>query len=154
MKKVSVMVNDMGYSQLSTSLIRSFNKICESYAGIDTMAFYRDPSMAPITPLFSCMSYAEIWGYDGAVIATDLRMAKSLIEVTGPKKKYFYLWDLEWLRMPSPVYRELSDVYNSDSLELIVRSEHHSEIVSKCWKKPSLVMKDFDPEVLLAICGE
>ena len=153
MKKISVMVDSLNRSQLSLSLITSFNELSDSRNDLDTIVFYRNPTIAPITPLFSCMSDAEAWGYDGCVIATDLKTAKSLIDVTGPTKKYFYIWDLEWLSKKDFFYDEMFDIYNSEELELIARSKHHSELISRCWKKPSMVMEDFEKQKLLDICG-
>lgn len=154
MKKLSVMVDNLNRSQLSIALITSFNEISQSPEDLDVMAFYRNPAIPPITPLFASMSDAEIWGYDGNVMATNLKTAKSLIDVTGPNKKYFYIWDLEWLRMRDFYYDDISDIYTSDELNLVVRSEHHYDLVSKCWKEPSLIMENFDAKTLIDISGE
>ena len=100
---------------------------------------------------FSTLQESEVWGFDAPVIATDLQTASTLINTTGPTKKYFYVWDLEWMRMGGFKHKTLSKIYNNESLELIARSKRHAKIIEQCWRKPSHVMNDFSSTELLEI---
>ena len=154
MKKIGVIANNLAVSQLSECLVESFNYISESGLDVDTIAFYKKHPVLGTVPLFSCMEQTEIWGYEGVVIATCLDSAERLIKITGPTKKFFYVWDLEWTRKSGQRYSKLKSIYQSPDIELIARSEHHADLISKYWKKPVAIMKDFDPEVLVSICGD
>jgi hypothetical protein len=87
----------------------------------------------------------------GVAIATDLTTAQRLIRVTGPKKKYFYIWNLEWVNMPNINYDIMSSIYNHKDIELIARSESHSKLIEKMWRKPKFIMDDFDVDTLRKI---
>ena len=97
------------------------------------------------------MSETDIWGYDAPVIATDLASAKTLLSASGPTEKLFYVWDLEWLRLPDYNHEELSKIYNNDDIKLIARSDRHYMLIKECWKEPEFVMPDFSPNALMGI---
>ena len=51
-----------------------------------------------IEPNFATMSMSEIWNFNGALISTDVSTSLSMNKCFAPKAKYFYVWDLEWIR--------------------------------------------------------
>ena len=154
MKRIGVMADELGASQLSECLLESFNSICESDVDADTIVFYKKHPILRAVPLFSCMEQTEVWGYEGVVVATCLSSAETLLQITGPTKKFFYVWDLEWTRKAGQKYSKLKSVYDNPNIHLIARSEHHAKIIEACWKKPLAIIKDFDAQALLSLCGE
>ena len=62
MKKIGVIVKSLGKSQLSETLVKSFNSISQSSSDADTILFYSKVPFTGTVPLFSCMEQTEVWG--------------------------------------------------------------------------------------------
>ena len=154
MKKIGVMLDSIGSSQISECVIDTFNSISLSESDVDTIAFYKKHPTPPSTPLFSCMEQTELWGYEGDVIATSLDNAMTLTNITAPRRKFFYVWDLEWARLTNTRYSYLESIYNNESLELIARSDWHASLISQYWQSPIATIKDFNALDILSLCGE
>ena len=93
----------------------------------------------------------QAFNFNGSLIATDLDTANKLLGFPNNHRKYFYVWNLEWLTLSEFYHRELSKIYNDKSLQLIVRCSEHKRIVENCWQKPALIMNDFHHGILLEI---
>ena len=142
--KAGILVKRIDSSQLGFNITNSINYISNHLVNVDIIVFSQEPSSPPMTPLFAIMPETEVWGFDGPVISTNLETAATLINVTGPTKKYFYVWDLEWMRLENFTHKQLSKIYNDEAIELITRSKHHRDIIGKCWRYPSHIMDDFN----------
>jgi len=151
MIKAGILVKKVDNSQLGYYVTKAINHIAENFVNTDVVVFAREHVVPPVMPLFSTMPETDIWGYDAPVIATDLETARVLIDSCGPTKKYFYVWDLEWLRLGEFSHKQLSDIYNNEEIELIARSNRHYMIIKECWKEPSFVMSDFNPSTLMEV---
>lgn len=151
MIKAGILTSRIDKSQSGFQITKCINDISLNKVNVDIMVFVREFSAPPMVPLFSTLQESEVWGFDAPVIATDLQTASTLINTTGPTKKYFYVWDLEWMRINSFKHKTLSKIYNNKNLELIARSERHSKIIENCWRKPSHIMQDFSSDELLEI---
>jgi len=149
--KAGILVNRIDSSQMGFNIVNSINHISENMVNVDIIVFTRDPSAPPITPLFASMPESEVWGFDGPVISTNLETTSVLLSATGPTKKYFYIWDLEWMRAESFTHKDFSKIYNNENVELIARSKRHQDIIGKCWKYPSHIMNDFNHKDLIRI---
>ena len=149
--KAGILVNRIDGSQLGFNITSCINHISENMINVDIIVFTKEPSIPPTTPLFAIMPDTEIWGFNSPVISTDLETTSSLINMVGPTKKYFYVWDLEWMRLESFMHKELSKIYNHEDIELISRSKRHQLITGECWRYPSHIMNDFSHKDLMRI---
>ena len=112
MIKAGILVDRLDSSQQGVCITTAINNISSQISNVDIIVFTQEFAAPPMTPLFATMQEIQVWGFDGPVIATSLRTASTLINVTGPPRKYFYLWDLEWMRMDNFTHKELSEIYN------------------------------------------
>lgn len=150
--KLGIALGNLGASQLSYFLIRNLNKFLSERPDFDPIVFYEEMAKPCLTPAFACMQMVEAWGYDGPVIATSLSTASKLLQFPGPKAKFFYVWDVEWVRFANKPFRPLADVYGASPLKLIARSESHAKLLARCWNKPvEGVVDDFDMTQLFNI---
>ena len=149
--KAGILVKRIDSSQLGFNITNTINHISNNMVNVDITVFAQEPSAPPMTPLFATMAETEAWGFDGPIISTSLETASTLINVTGPTKKYFYLWDLEWMRLEDFTHKKLSKIYNNENIELIARSKRHIDIIGKCWKYPLHMMSDFNHKDLMRI---
>lgn len=150
MIKSSILVRNLDIAQLSVSLIKSVNRLLAENPYMDTIVYYQHWGRLPIPPRFGMLMEREVWGSSGACIATDLKTAEKLGRCPGDLKKFFYVWNLEWLQYGGD-YTTINNIYQNPEIELVARSEYHAEIIEKVWKKPAYIMNDFDPEVLKKI---
>ena len=149
--KAGILVDRIDGSQLSFNITACVNHISNNMVNTDIIIFTKEPSAPVLTPLFAIMPETEIWGFDAPVISTSLETASTLLQATGPTQKYFYVWDLEWMRLQDFMHSNLSAIYNNENIELIARSKRHRNIISKCWRSPSHIINDFDHKDLIRV---
>ncbi len=145
--KLGILLNNLGPNQLAYNVIKTGNFIKDS----DYIVFYENFLKPCIPANFATMQLFEAWGYDGTMIATNLSSAAQLITFPLAKQKYFYVWDLEWLRMKEKAFRPLCNIYRS-GLTLLARSETHKKVIEDCWNvKVAAVLDDFNVDQLKEI---
>ena len=151
--RAGVIVESLGMSQDAYEITRELNKISKLDKYYDIIVFYNDYDRLVMPPKFAMLQDEEMWGFDAPVIATNLYTANRLLSCPGPTKKYLYLWDLEWIH--TPYYLEtISPVYMNKDLQLIARSNEHSDIISKCWKDPVQTIENFNYEKIANLISQ
>jgi hypothetical protein len=94
----------------------------------------------------------ELWGFHYPVVATSLNTAGDLIKNPSPTKKFFYVYDLEWIVFEQKDFLKLAEIYRHPELEIICRSESHRQIFENCWnRKVNYIINNFDIEKLLKV---
>ncbi len=132
MKTLGIMLSHLGTSQLAFYAINNANKtLLEN--GQDVLIFYELPAPSCVNLECGLMQTQEAWNFDGPLIAPNLNLASKLIGFPGTKQKFFYVWDLEWLRIPNKDFVTLSTIYRSPLLKLIARSSEHAKLINKAW---------------------
>ena len=144
MYKIGFLINSVGPSQQSVCLTQEMNALVGQEACFAPYLFYRNLDKIIIPPLFSLLSCYEAWSFDGIAIATDIYSAKILLKCPGPKKKFLYVWNMDWIFENSYKYKDMEDVYLNESLELISRSQYHSQILRQVWKSPITIIEEFN----------
>lgn len=144
--KFGIMVRSLGMSQMSYFLIKEMNRALEdeSKEHVDPFVFYDAYDMSPIKIKFSCMQHSRAWNFKGPLIATDITTAEMLCNIPNGKK-YFYVWDMEWL-FQTFEYKRLANIFLNEDLELIARNESCFNLIEKSWKTPSTIIREFDYE--------
>ena len=134
MKKLGVMVNNLAASQLAFYLINYANLVT-SESKCDVILFYDNPTVPCVNLNCASMQVEEAWGFDAPVVATNLSLANKLLKIGGPTKKYFYLWDLEWMRLKEKHFESLQHIYRNPLLKLLARSKSHAQVIESCWNR-------------------
>lgn len=146
MNKLGIVVDNLGPNQLANYLISSANRYLEKSLNCDFLVFQKNviPFCLPIN--FAVMNTSEGYDFDGTLVATDLNSALQIATFPGPKRKLFYSWDLEWLRIPRN-YEVLRTIYNNPELEIIARSKYHKELIELTWNtKVHSIIEDCNVE--------
>lgn len=144
--RIGILVDKIDASQQSFYLIKNINKICED-PFLDIIVFYKEWILPPVTPHFAVMNEKQAWSYDAPIFATSLVTAEKLLSFPVPTKKFFYIWDLEWIDLENYSYNNVYNIYCNPGLELIARSDYHKEIIEKVWnRKVHAVIEDFNHE--------
>jgi len=146
-KSLGVLVDNLVMSQKTFSIISNLNRYIEE-TGNEAVVFHL--AMAPVAAKtkFSIMEVTEAWPYKGMLISTSLPTTEKLIQFPGPRRKIFYVYDLEWVFGDFP-FNYLNSIYNNREIEIAVRSQYHAELFEQSWKrKPNFVLEDFGFEQL------
>jgi hypothetical protein len=152
MIKLGISLSTVTTSQLMTCIINFVNKCIQADRYIDVAIFYDTIINPSLLPACGLLSQKDMWGFDGIVIATDLNTAQKLIASPCPKARYFYVWDLEWTKMPQFIHKSLMDIYQNNQLPLIARSNYHYDILCNLWQKPSYKIANFDFDSIVNVC--
>lgn len=133
MHNIGFLVKTLNASQESFCLVHQANRAITNDHNI--IVFSDTPNVPCVPNNFAHMQIAEAWSCSYPLIATNLSLANKLVNFPGTKEKYFYVWDLEWLRYPSHAknYHLFASVYRNPRLKLIARSQQHKEIIEDCW---------------------
>lgn len=145
-KMTGVIVNSLESSQLNYLTIQQGNALVAH--GHDFVVFYENLFPAFLKPNFAVMNTSEIWKFRGNLIATNLAHANQLIKVKNILKKYFYVYDLEWLRGHKNFVENIR-TYRNTELTLACRSEEHAKIIENYCNRKPLIVENFDIPQLL-----
>ena len=153
LKNFSVLVPNTGANQISFCLINQINRLFEIDSSVDVIVFYENRHKNCLPANFATMEISQAFNHKGPIIATTLSTARKLTELPS-EKKFFYVWDLSWVRNSRGVqqYEAYKDVYLNKSLELIARSESHKKAIESCFNREvKHVISDFKIEDILEI---
>ena len=153
-KQIGFLVGDVSASQLSFNLIKNINEYSEDSRD-DFVVFFENSTSSILNPNFSLMSLNEIWSFSGYLFATNIATALSMQKCFAPKKKFFYVWDLEWTRPHGRDFEYSVQVFLDPNTTLIARSEDHAKAIENyCNRKVKNIVNDFNIEKLVRIINE
>lgn len=153
MLKLSFILSDLGHKQSVFYVANEMNKAVLEHKGITPILFYESLAPPVMRFLFPTMNISEVFCYDGIVVATTLSTANRLLNVPGPKRKLFYVWDLEWMGNVMNV-ELVSSLYNAPQIDLVARSEDHAKVLERVFnRKPVGVVNDYNLDDFLKIVG-
>ena len=140
-----IAIEGLGFNQLSIDLVGQLNQLNKLDKYHDLIVFYAKHGVVGKPTMFSMMQLDKMWAFSGPVMATNLNTASKLIKCPRPPKKFFYVYDLEWLNDFYDV-DHLASIYCHPSINLIARSQDHYNILKQCWKEPVTIIEDFNYE--------
>lgn len=144
MKSLGILIDKPGHSQKFRCLTEQLNKLDSSF---NVVVFYTEPGIIPIQTKFSLMHVIHSLNFEGIMISTDLYTTQIMLNALRPTKRFFYVWDLEYM-YDGLSFAELQTLYNNDKVELISRNEYRDNIMQRTWKKSYTTMEDFNYERL------
>lgn len=151
-KQAGILIDRMNLSQLGVKLSVALNEIEVDYTDLDVILFNGTQETLPTIARFALMQQCEAWDLAAPVMATSLNTAQMLLKMPCPTRKYFYVYNLEWIYLQNtPPYSALQSVYQNDDIELIARSDSHYDVLKRCWKEPIATIEDFDYKQLAQI---
>ena len=94
---------------------------------------------------------ANAFDFRGMLITDELVRAQDLINITYPKKRFLYLYHLEWPHITELKFTHIQRILLNDNIELIARSNSHAELIEHLFKKPKYIMPEWDYKTLIEI---
>ncbi len=129
MNRIAAVVDSLGPTQSSFYLIKEFNNLAKdtNYAPI---CFYNNLSPPVVKPHFATMNISYYATYYGCTIANSVETANLVLKTQNSSRKFFYVWDLEWLRRPIQ-FTDVVSIMRDKRIELITRSQYHKDLIEK-----------------------
>lgn len=143
--KIGVIINNLSASQLSFSVIQNIKDIQKEYPEDDYVIFFENISAHVLTATCAVMNTTDIPSFDGVLIATNVETCLTAISSVSPSRKFFYVWDLEWIRQEGKNFQHNIKAYTNKTIKLISRSESHSKAIKNYSNvDPVGVVEDFN----------
>ena len=138
-----IIIPSLDTNQLAYEAITNINKeIILNKSKDDFRIFFEELSPRCIDCLCAVMNITELFSYTGTLISTNLNNTQLAIKTIGKINKFFYIWDLEFIRN-SRNYTQNVSIYRNSNIKLIARSNEHSiAIKNYCGREPELIMPD------------
>ena len=150
--KLGIILNDMSANQLAYYVISNINKELKKGGKDDYVLFFENASSVVLPPVCACMNSSEIWNFDGVLISTTVSNTMASIKAVTPKKKYFYVWDLEWSRRNGNDFESLIGAYTHPEISLISRGHDHKKAIENyCNTKVKGTVSNFNIKELMGI---
>jgi hypothetical protein len=138
-----IIVPTLDMNQLAYETISIINREIASGSKDDYRIFFEELVPRCIDPACAVMNITEIFSYDGILISTTLDNTKLSLKTLGNIKRYFYVWDLEFLRNRKD-YIDNIQIYRNPNIELIARSNDCAKAIKNyCGRTPSMIMPNF-----------
>ena len=93
----------------------------------------------------------HIFDFNGILITDDLMRSQDFLYTSYAKKRFLYLYHLDWPYIKGIRFAYLEKVLLNDNIELIARSESHANLIESLFKKPKYIMPEWDHKVLTEI---
>ncbi len=150
MKKLGFILDNCGPNELAYRVISSANNLIKNQPGVaDFIVFFNNivPNCMPLE--FASMNMVEAYDYDGVLVATDLLNASKMLNFPAASRKIFYVWDLEWIRLPNRNYDSFREIYCNEELDLFCRSKTHQFFIQNAWGREAKIVEYCDIEELV-----
>ena len=122
---IGVLLGTVYDSPKNILAIKNINRLKD--AGVESCLFCDIVNRNFSVPVeTSVLQRAQAFNFNGSVITHDLSMAQELRHMVYAKKRYLYLYDLDWMRI----------------------EDLHFKLISDMFKKPKHTMEYWDANVL------
>ena len=153
MNKLGIAISSLGHSQLSYRIIKEVNDFMLKRYDIPISVFYQNLERPLGKLLTGYFNITESWLFAGTVIATNHSTASKLLTIIGPKRKIYYVQDLDFLNRTLD-YSMFTNIFWNDNLDIICRAESHKKVIENNFNKKVLgVVDKFRLSELLPMVG-
>lgn len=155
MLKVVFLVENLTQSQQNFYLLNSINDLCRRRSDIGVMIGFEDLTPVVMPPLCPVLHISEFYSFDGAMISTSYHTARLMTSMMGTTKKFYYVYDLPWVRPQILPFEPFHKVFTDKSITLVARSIDHQGIISRAFNREvPHVVEEFDFESIIKIITE
>lgn len=147
---LGIVINIFGPNQESQELLESIND--ENHKYRDVAIFYEEKHGMPSATNCSMSHVSSAWGYTGDIIATNYSAAAKILRMPILGKRYYFVYNFEWLNHRVFAYEPLLSVISDRNLELICRTEQHAKLIANNFNRNvSLVCETLNVHKLMEL---
>jgi len=150
---IASIVDNTNLSQNIFYMTKTFNKM----KNISPFCFYVNLSTQAVKTNFAIMNcyYANHYS-GGPIIATSLHTLSIMSKLNIGAPKFFYCWDLEWLRHhKNPAsYSDNMGLFENEYISIIARSNSHAECIENYTnRKVSHIIENWDHNQIMELAN-
>lgn len=151
MKSIASLVDNTNLSQNIYYMTKTFNRM----QSISPFCYYTNLSTQALKPNFSVLNCYYANHYTGGpLIATSLETLNILINLNIRAPKFFYCWDLEWLRNCKFSFSDNMGSLRNEYISIVARSKSHAECIENYTnKKVSHIIENWDYDQIKGLCN-
>lgn len=131
-RKLGVTLPHLGGSQIGLEVLEAVQAHYAENWTTDVSLFYEEPILEAFDFPCACFPVLDLHSYDGPVIATTVNAASQLIDSVTVPKKWFYVFDLEWVDSPMAM-NEYAKIYRNPKLKLLARSKNYARYIENAF---------------------
>ena len=145
---LGILTDKIQFNQQSIFLVKNLNHLNKTNS---CCIFCNEMYNRPVDIHFNIMQQVKSYWFQGSLITDNLLLTQNLNANIYTKKKYYYVWNFDWMHLEQLRFAQLIVPFYNDDIELIARSPSHADVLEKLFKKPKYIMEDWDWEVLKSI---
>jgi len=145
---LGILTDKIQFNQQSIFLLKNCNELNKTNS---CCIFCNEMHSRPVDVCFNIMQQIHSYQFEGTLITDNLLLTQNLNCNIYTKKKYYYVWNFDWINLEQLRFAQLRIPFYNDDIELIARSQSHAKLLEKLFKKPKYIMEDWDWEVLKRI---
>ena len=130
--------------------IRSLNQLMQTSTNACLFCDYIDNDFK-LQVDTNVLQRANMFKFNGILITDNLARSQDFVHSTYAKKRFLYLYHLEWPYINNLEYAHIQRIILNDNIELIARTKSHAELIESLFKKPKYVMPEWDYKTLIEI---
>jgi len=131
--------------------IDNLNKLTTTSTNSCLFCDYFDYTRMPISIQTNIFSRIDMHHFNDILITDDISQANELMLATSAKKRFLYLYHLEWSYINNLYFQHIFPLFYNDHIELIARSDSHAKLIEQMFKPPKYVMPEWDYKTLIEI---
>lgn len=143
LKKIGVVLQHLGNSQLNYEFFQSANKIVQERRDVDIICFFSTPSRPMIPLRFATMPVCESKMFDGVLVSTNMHLASLALQNINAEKRFYFSYDLDWMR-DRYEYVDVAKLYRAYEQRVLVRSHYHSDALVSSFGVTPYIQPTFD----------
>ncbi len=129
-------------------LFKALNTISETH---DCYLFTNRVISLPMNNKFAILQQVEAMHHSGILIATSIFNAQIVSKSLMASKKYFYIWNPEWMFFNVFYTKQLNNIFHNNEMDLITRSDSHFNLIKKLFKEPLGTVYNWDINQLIKV---
>jgi len=132
--KLGFALSSIGDNEIANNFINQANEFLTQRYDVDIIGFVNNQEKPKRYPTFGIMNINEMYDYDGAVIALDQSTAQKLSICPGPRKRFWYLWNLPWTPAKTVFSFEKTFAwFHQRNMILIAKDDIYKGLLNQTW---------------------
>ncbi len=142
---IGVIVDEVYESPQHYFMIKALNQLSKTH---DCYLFTNKVNKLLVKNEFAIMQQLEALHHPGILISTSLFSAQVLANSLTASKKFFYLWQMDWINMQGLHSKQLDKILYNEEINIIARSNGHAKALTNICKEPCGIVYNWDAESL------
>jgi hypothetical protein len=153
---LGILITTLYHSQLSHELTTSINSAIRGQKLLDSLTLFSEyKTFVPHMPMCANLHIYDAFGYEGILVSTNVSTTNKMVKMHGNHKKYWYMYNLEWLGKGPFSYESFAQLVTNPSMEIIARNHDHAALIYNSFNKaPKFILPSLNILELITLLSE